>query len=74
MAKKIPRNFLGGNAHMVGIDHICPVCGKVFIPAPEHIYKIGKFKDKLVCSYGCRCKWEKENAPKKENNLWWMKQ
>ena len=67
-------NF-GSNAHMVGIEHKCPVCKKTFIPAPMHIYKIGNAnKPKLVCSYNCRCKWEKEQPKKKENSQWWMKQ
>ena len=28
----------------------CKICGKTFIPAPEHIYKVGTTK---VCSYTC---------------------
>lgn len=38
----------------------CPICGKNFIPAPEHIYKIReKGTYKLVCSWGCVRKHEK---------------
>lgn len=38
-------------------ERICPVCGKNFVPAPLHIYKI-KYSQ-LVCSYKCRCEYEK---------------
>lgn len=38
----------------------CPICGKIFIPAPMHVYEIKKknqfFK---VCSYSCARKAEK---------------
>lgn len=40
----------------------CPICGKVFIPAPQHIYK-GE-KGRLVCSWGCVCKYEREREKK----------
>ena len=31
-------------------DHKCPICGKVFVPAPEHIFKVGsKWFDKWTC-------------------------
>ena len=29
----------------------CPVCGKIFVPAPQHIYK--NKKGIKVCSYTC---------------------
>lgn len=35
----------------------CPICGKTFVPAPMHIYKI-KY-GKKVCSYHCMRKYEK---------------
>ena len=39
------------------LELICPVCGKNFIPAPFHIYKIkGKI---LVCTYKCMLEYEK---------------
>lgn len=31
----------------------CPVCGKMFNPAPEHAYYIGNNKRDLCCSYTC---------------------
>lgn len=43
----------------------CPVCGEMFKPAPEHAYKIGKNKKRLVCSYGCMRKWGKEKTEKR---------
>lgn len=33
----------------------CPICGKTFIPAPEHVYKTGP-KGRMVCSWGCVCR------------------
>ena len=51
----------------------CPICGKKFIPAPEHYWKIGKGKYDVsetriinVCSYSCMRKWEKEQEAKNE--------
>lgn len=41
----------------------CPICGKRFIPAPEHIYKIpngGSYK--YVCSWGCQRKYERKKS------------
>lgn len=46
----------------------CPICGKKFIPAPEHYWKIGNYKLNTrtddVCSYSCMRKWEKEQEAK----------
>lgn len=39
------------------VDRTCPVCGKNFIAAPEHIYKVC---DKKVCSWTCMLKGERE--------------
>ena len=30
----------------------CPICGKMYIPAPEHVYRNYNGK-KMVCSYQC---------------------
>ena len=30
----------------------CPICGKMYIPAPEHVYRNYNGK-KMVCSYKC---------------------
>lgn len=40
----------------------CPVCGKMFKPAPEHAYHIGSSQKRRVCTYSCMRKWEKEKA------------
>lgn len=44
------------------VESICPICNKVFIPAPLHIYIV---KGRYVCSYNCRCKYEKEHPKKR---------
>lgn len=42
---------------------VCPVCGKKFIPAPMHIYKV---QNCFVCSWGCQRKFEKEQEARKK--------
>lgn len=53
---------------------VCPICKKMFAPAPMHYWKIGKARmtncefrtrNTLVCSYTCMRTWEKENFDKK---------
>lgn len=45
----------------------CPVCEKMFQPAPEHIYNITVDKQKkLVCSYSCQRLWQKEPSVAKK--------
>jgi hypothetical protein len=45
----------------------CPVCGKSFIPAPEHIYKAWiKGKAKPLCGWNCLRKLERAIEAKKE--------
>lgn len=59
-------------------ERICPICGKNFIPAPYHYWKIGYFAsdetyneaspggcERLVCTYSCMRKWEKSHGRKK---------
>jgi hypothetical protein len=36
----------------------CPVCGKMFIPAPKHVYKDRNRKIR-VCSWKCVCESER---------------
>ena len=45
----------------------CPVCGKKFHPMPEHQWRIGPANKtgKLVCTYSCMRKYEKENNLKR---------
>lgn len=38
-------------------DSICPICGKNYIPAPFHNYKI---HGKKVCSWHCQLKGERD--------------
>ena len=33
----------------------CPVCGKLFIPAAQHIYRDKGATKKRVCSWKCVC-------------------
>ena len=40
----------------------CPVCGKKYVPAGQHVYKID---DHFVCSWGCQRKAEKEKEARK---------
>ncbi len=51
------------DARYIIVDKTCPVCGKNFIPAPEHAYKIrvGKGRSSLVCTYSCMLKWRKKH-------------
>ena len=42
---------------------ICPICGKRYIPAAQHLYRAN---NELVCSWGCQRKVEKENEAKKK--------
>lgn len=37
---------------------VCPVCLKVYIPAPLHSYA---YKKQRVCSWGCVCRSERQN-------------
>lgn len=47
--------------------NVCPICGKNFIPAPEHGWRVGSEKEyKLVCSYTCMRVWEKEKYEKED--------
>ncbi|MBQ8649154.1 MAG: hypothetical protein IJ470_03700 [Clostridia bacterium] len=58
----------GGYASEIIKTVKCPICGKEFIPAPYHAYKIYQKGYKLVCTYGCMRKWERqeENKNKKQ--------
>ena len=48
----------------------CPICGKQFVPAAQHMWKIGNWdgvtgeRTVRVCSYSCMTKWEKEHDAK----------
>ena len=39
----------------------CPICGKKFIPAPEHVYRrTVKGKMRYLCSYHCMLEYDKK--------------
>jgi hypothetical protein len=57
--------------HMTRSSAKCPICGKTFYHEPEHAYKIGHTNSKggkLVCSYTCMRKWEKDNHIKRRGD------
>lgn len=35
----------------------CPTCGKIFVPAPEHVFVEG---DKVFCKWTCLCDYRKK--------------
>jgi hypothetical protein len=39
----------------------CPICGKMFIPAPMHVYKryYKNGRAKWLCSYHCLLEWDR---------------
>ena len=42
-------------------EKICPVCGKIFVYYPDHVYKIRvNYHDEFVCSWKCERKWEND--------------
>ena len=50
------------------IARICPVCKKVFVPAPQHSYKFGRQRSApLVCSWSCARASEKVSFAKYED-------
>lgn len=49
----------------------CPVCGKGFTPAPQHVYKVRiKSSDRHVCSWSCVRTWEKKHEAKRKKPRW----
>jgi RNase P subunit RPR2 len=48
---------------------ICPVCKKLFVIAPQHIYKARiRRKKSKVCSWGCVRYWELNHKEKGKEN------
>jgi hypothetical protein len=43
----------------------CPVCKRIFIPAPYHVYK-AYGKQRFVCSYGCMLESRRQATEKKK--------
>lgn len=48
----------------------CPVCGKEFLPAPQHVYKVDIKRGDIryVCSYHCVRAHEKEKNRRKNKH------
>lgn len=48
------------------IEKKCPQCGKVFVPAPEHAYKLyaGSSHEKVFCKYTCMLRYREEHPGK----------
>ena len=46
----------------------CPVCGKKFLPAPQHAYRVRPSSGAPVCSYTCMmvCRMKAEAKKKKK--------
>ena len=49
----------GGNL----VERKCPVCGKIFVPAPEHVYIEDQ---KGFCKWSCLCEYRKRKEAAKE--------
>lgn len=49
----------------------CPICGKKFVPAPQHVYK-RKYgaggRARWFCKYTCMLAWDREH-PKKYTTM-----
>lgn len=43
----------------------CPICGKEYVPAPEHVYHVPARKAR-VCSYKCMLEAEKRHEATKK--------
>lgn len=41
----------------------CPVCGKMFVPAPQHVFVED---DVILCKWTCLCAYRKQRKEKKE--------
>ena len=48
-------------------EAVCPVCKKVFIPAPEHVYKVYLKGYKKVCSYHCMMNYRRKKKGRQQN-------
>lgn len=48
---------------------LCPVCGKMFKPAPEHAYYIGKNRRNYCCTYTCMRNYDNHKTTVKTKKL-----
>lgn len=46
-------------------ERTCPICKKVFVPAPQHAWKTTP-TGKLVCSYHCALEYDRRKAEKRK--------
>lgn len=44
------------------VERICPICGKRFIRAPDHVYKDGNI---TVCRWSCLCELRRRKEAKR---------
>lgn len=47
----------------------CVVCGKKFLPAPYHAYKVSPQGKEIMCSYTCMMKYFREHERKKYTRI-----
>lgn len=47
-------------------DHTCPVCGRNFIPAPYHQFRV---YGRRVCTWSCKLRGEREGFAKNPESL-----
>ena len=63
---RVKRNKALDKVFRDAVVRICPVCGKVFIPAVYHVYHTVGYDPKAVCSYSCMVKQEREHEANKK--------
>ena len=67
-SKEITMKINGKEHYCMGEEYTCEVCGHIFIPTSEWIYRSALTKRK-VCSYKCRSKTEHEKNERLGNIL-----
>lgn len=46
----------------------CAYCGRIFCPAPRHVFKLRLANERLwFCKYTCKKHWENENKDKSKH-------
>ncbi len=51
----------------------CPICGKEFVPAPEHAYRLPYNKGGPVCSYHCMREARRRHEAKLRRRKSWVR-
>lgn len=49
------------------IERTCPVCGSIFLPTSQHVYRTSSKTP--VCSWSCLCAWRKRRARARGNGV-----